>query len=469
MVKRKDAVSLAARATAGLAGVLFVAVSLPALPASAATAVLSLSSTSGPVGTSVTVTGAGFPGRSAGSMSFGSIPEGSFTTSKTGGFSSSFTVPQTSSGSVTVEATAGSGTASSNFSVVAPAIAPPPTSAPSFVKASGRQLTLDGAPYRFTGINAPDLSTDYNVNYGCGETNSPADVTDLMSSLAPASMVRVWAFQQIAWDKSTNKADFAVLDRVVNTAAQTGQKLVLVLSHQWGGGCGESYKTEGWYATGYRQALNDGTALGAQTTPLSYWDWVRTIVARYAASPAVAMWEPVNEPNPTISPSGGCSTTAAATLRQFFDAVGGLIHSLDANHLVSSGLQGSGQCGTAGVEYQTLHQSPGLDVATVHDYYSPTVAMPGDQWNGVQVRINQMTQDDKPIFVEEVGINASDTTAGLPTLAQRRDEIKAKMDAQIPAGMVGYTPWTWSHTVSASNYNISTGDPTLTLLHGYVL
>lgn len=459
--------SLPARATALLVGALFLAAFTPALPASAATTAVTLSATSGVVGTTVKVSGTGFPGRSPGFVSFGSLLEGTFTTSKFGSFSTYFTVPQATSGSTAVMATAGATTAGAMFSLVGDGSAPAAASA--FVQANGRQLTLNGADYRFTGLNSPDLSTDYNVNYGCGETNSPADVTNFLSSLRPNSMVRVWAFQQIAWDKSTNQADFTVLDRVVNAAAQTGQKLVLVLSHQWGGGCGEFFKTESWYANGYRQALNDGTTLGAQTTPMSYWDWVSTIVSRYAASPAVAMWEPVNEPYPTVSQGGPCSTTAASTLRQFFDAVGGRIHSLDPNHLVSSGLQGSGQCGTAGIEYQTLHQSSGIDVATVHDYYSPGVALPGDQWNGIQVRLNQMAADNKPLFVEEVGIDASDTASGALTLAQRRDDFKAKMDAQLPLGMVGYVPWTWSHTVSPTNYHIAAGDPTLTLLHGYTL
>jgi endo-1,4-beta-mannosidase len=327
---------------------------------------------------------------------------------------------------------------------------------------------LNGAPYRFMGINSPDLTTDYTINYGCGENNSGTDVANLFASLRPNSVVRVWAFQSIAYNKNTATFDFATMDRVVNAAAQRGQKVVLVLGFQNGGGCGETFRSESWYASGYRQVVTDGTAQGATTDPLSYWDWVRSIVPRYANSPAVAMWEPMNEPNPTVSSGGACSSTAASTLRTWFDSVGGLIHSLDANHLVSSGLQGSGQCGTAGAEYQTLHQSPGIDVGSVHDYYSPTAAMPGDQWNGFQVRLNQMAADNKPLFVGEAGIDASDTSGPI-TLSQRRDDFKAKMDAQMPAGMVGYMPWTFSHFVSGTNYHIASGDPTLSLLHDYPL
>jgi hypothetical protein len=105
----------------------------------------------------------------------------------------------------------------------------------------------------------------------------------------------------------------------------------------------------------------------------------------------------------------------------------------------------------------------------VHDYYAPSAAMGGDQWNGIQVRVNQMAADNKPLFLEECGINASDTTPGELTLAQRESDFKAKMDAQLGAGMVGYTPWEFSRTVSGTNYHIAAGDPTLTLLHNYAL
>jgi hypothetical protein len=55
------------------------------------------------------------------------------------------------------------------------------------------------------------------------------------------------------------------------------------------------------------------------------------------------------------------------------------------------------------------------------------------------------------------------------TLNDRRDKIKAKMDAQFPAGVVGIIPWYRSKVVSEQNDHIADGDPTLTLIHDYVL
>ncbi|MCU1451792.1 MAG: hypothetical protein JWP02_3962 [Acidimicrobiales bacterium] len=497
--RQRERISLTRTKLAGVVaaflGALVLAAGL-AMPASA-TASLALTPASGNVGTSVSVKGTSFPKKATGSVTFGSSVVGNFRATNAGNFTLSFAVPAGSSGAVPVTASGSGVTQSATFTVTsssgattttapatttttAPATttttAPattttttaPPAPSSGFVSRNGRQLVLNGAPYKFTGTNAPDLSTDYAINYGCGATNSQTDVMNYLSSLRPNSMVRVWAFQSIAYNKNTKTVDFAVLDRVVADAAQTGQKLVLVLSHQWGG-CGDTFKTESWYSYGYRNIVQDGTPQGMATNPLSFYEWTRKIVTRYANSPAVAMWEPVNEPQPTVTNGGSCSTTAANTLRTFFDSVGGLIHSIDSRHLVSSGLQGSGQCGTAGAQYQTLHQSPGIDVGSVHDYYAANVAMPGDQWNGIQVRVNQMAAVNKPLFVGEVGINASDTSAGLPTLNQRRDYFKAKMDAQLGAGIVGYIPWRWAHTQDTANYYIPDGDPSLTLLHDYAV
>jgi mannan endo-1,4-beta-mannosidase len=48
------------------------------------------------------------------------------------------------------------------------ALATPATSGPSgVITASGEQLLLNRAPYRFVGYNAYELATDWGVNAGC--------------------------------------------------------------------------------------------------------------------------------------------------------------------------------------------------------------------------------------------------------------------------------------------------------------
>ena len=475
-------------------------------PATAATPPIALSPSSGATGTPVTVAGTGFAVRAAGMVTFGGSVVRYFSTTNRGSFSLGITVPGGFSGTVAVTVTVGADSASAPFTVtgstaptttttvaptttttVAPTttttVAPtttttiaPPAPGGSFVGRSGTSLTLDGVPRRFTGVNAYHLASDFTFNYGCGDNNSQTDLDTFFSSLRPVSVVRIWGFQHLAYNKNTGAIDFTRIDRVVQTAERYGHKLIISLANQTGNCDTPSYKDEAWYAGGYRQVFNGGTYNGGASgpsTPLSFWDYLHQIVPRYANSPAVAIWQPVNEPrNAVINPDGTqtCTSTAASTLRQFFDVVGSEIHRLAPRQLVGSAVIGQGNCGAKGSEYAFLHASPGIDVGSYHDYNYDTSPVSGDQWNGLRVRIDQMNQVGKPLIIDEVGMKAADGVAGCMTLAQRRDNIKAKMDAQLALGVDMYLAWAWTkYPISACSVNMTAGDPTLSLLKAYPL
>lgn len=344
-----------------------------------------------------------------------------------------------------------------------------------YVSAQGTSLYLHDQRYQFTGINAFNLGTYPGVNAGCGSFVS--DVDAFFSNLRPNAAVRMWAFQgTIATNTTTKKLDWTGLDRVVNAAAKNGKKLILVLGDQSGHCDDGHWKDKAWYQGAYKQAVND---YGNGLTPLPYLEYVKAIVTRYKDSPAIAMWEPINEPAASDCTSGKgyecyanqvCAdeTAAATALRSFFDTVGGSIKAIDTNHLVSSGTIGDGQCGAVWEDYQYIHQSPGIDVASYHDYQRDDQPMPGDEWNGLQKRLNQMNLIGKPLIVGEVGMLASDMVSGCMSYTARRDKMKAKMDAQFAAGVAGLMPW--SLTLGAAqgcNYDVIAGDPLLSLLNGY--
>jgi hypothetical protein len=136
-----------------------------------------------------------------------------------------------------------------------------------------------------------------------------------------------------------------------------------------------------------------------------------------------------------------------------------------------SGVIGSGQCGASGPDYVNAHASPYIDVATYHDYGADAVPVPGDQWNGMAVRIAQMNSIAKPLITEEVGIMASDTGApGCVDTTTRAALLQAKLTAQLAAGARGFLPWFYTPTASTGcSHDLSSTDPMMTVLVRSVL
>jgi hypothetical protein len=296
---------------------------------------------------------------------------------------------------------------------------PSPSSTPSapadgVIHSDGHgHLTLNGHPYQFLGVDAFELATNWGINYGCGY--DVANLDGFFSLLSPNSVVRFWAFQDFAVNKNTHARDWTALDLVVHAAERAHQRLILVLADQWANCHGELYKDAAFYNGGYRTATAPG-----ELEP--YWDWVTDAVTRYRNSAAVGMWEPINEAQ------GDCYSIFRGQLHAFFDAVGGHIKSIDPVHLVESGLLGTGQCGTTGIDYTVVQDTPNIDVVSYHDYGDPS-PVPG----ALQERLQEAAAMNKPLIVGEVGN---------PGLAQC-PAMNAKYPAQFSAGVAGFLPWNW--------------------------
>lgn len=89
---------------------------LSAAPAQAATPILTLSQNSGPAGTSVTVTGTGFPKKASGTVR-AATASAPFTTSASGYFTADLVIPDSSQSSITVSATSGTASATASFTI----------------------------------------------------------------------------------------------------------------------------------------------------------------------------------------------------------------------------------------------------------------------------------------------------------------------------------------------------------------
>ena len=351
-----------------------------------------------------------------------------------------------------------------------------PTVSSGVIGTAGGQLVLDGAPYRFVGVNAYEIGTDWGTDAGCGGMLSTGELDAFFASLPPHSLVRFWAFEgSMAVNVRTHRIDWGPLDRVFAAAAAHHQLLVPSLTGQSGGCDNQHWQDPSWYQGGFAQVFDDpGAPDATPRAPLSYWQYVQAIVARYRSSPALGMWEPISEAEASTCPvryqPGDCSghqtcsdeAIAAAALRHFFDVVGEEIHRLDPRHLVESGLLGSGQCGTEGHDYASVSASPGIDVLSYHDYYRSEESIGGDRWNGIALRIDQAAALGKPIIGGELGYAPIDDPATCPDPSGRGTELETKAEAQIDAGSSGVLLWDWVPTRAAPcNDDIVPGDRVL--------
>ncbi len=333
------------------------------------------------------------------------------------------------------------------------------------VTAFDGQLLLNGRPHWFDGINAYNATTDWSVNWGCGSMID--DLGTLFDALPPHSLVRTWAFQALGYNsKSTDAMDFSAIDRVVADAKAHHDYLILTLSDQAGTCDDGHFHDASWYAGGYRRSFNDdGRGLADQ---MSYLQWVKRVVRHYRSTRTVAVYEPVNEPEASVCNPGlhgghcyghnSCPARATRVLRGFFDTVGGVIKRLDERALVSSGTLGGTQCGVAGAGFARINASRFVDVTTLHDYGYPTIARTG----GLLERSAQARALDKPLLVEEAGIDASVAGVGCVSLERRGRLFEAKARGAKRVGADGYLPWMFALAPSSTcSPGVAPGDPAL--------
>jgi mannan endo-1,4-beta-mannosidase len=323
-----------------------------------------------------------------------------------------------------------------------------PPSGTGFVVRSGTTLTLAGAPYRFDGLNMYDA-----VQAPCWSQESLDQSLTAIGS--GQEVARVFAFQRTA--TTSGARDWRYMDAALATFKAHGVRVIWVLTDQWyGQPCSDSAsdRTLSWYQSGYKTTVEGAT---------TYRDWVAQVVARYANNPTILAWQLVNE-GEARNADGSCSeATATAALRSFADNVGGLINSIDPNHLVSLGTV-SGECGSNEADYGYIQAGSAMDLCDYHDYGFATSPMGNtDPYNGLQASINRCHALGKAFMVGEMGIHYQQLTS--PTTAYRATLFDAKLSAQFTAGSVGELQWCWAlYFDSRWDYQISPGDESLALL-----
>lgn len=261
-----------------------------------------------------------------------------------------------------------------------------------YVKVKGEQFVLDGKPFYFTGSNfwygsylgssgqAGDrqrLIRELDRLQGLGITHlrilAGSQDSYLTNSLKPAIVIKPGVYD----DKLLEGVDFLLAE--MNKRKMKG---ILFLSNfwEWSGGMAQ-YNTWAGDAEGIDPAIGKGNwdefmdySAKFYSNPKAvqlFKNFIADIVTRkntvsgyyYYEDPAIMAWELANEPRP------GANATGMPNVEHYYawiDSTAAYIHSLDPNHLVTTGSEGSAGSLLSDKVFVKAHQTKYIDFLTFH-------------------------------------------------------------------------------------------------------
>ncbi len=251
---------------------------------------------------------------------------------------------------------------------------PPAEATPTeFVRRAGTRFILDENSFHFVGSN-----TYYLMVYSVARDNLRPKVDEVLQEVSArgVKVVRTWAFNDgQGWNALQtspgvyDEAVFQGLDYLLYKAQQLGLKLVLVLVNNWSeyGGMDQYVR---WCNLQYHDQFY------TEPCPRTYYrNHIAAVIGRvntfngrlYRDDPTIFAWELANE-------SRCPSDTSGDTLRNWLIEMSTYVRSLDANHLVTTGIEGFYDedfgpwymNGSEGVDFIRDHDFATVDYATAH-------------------------------------------------------------------------------------------------------
>jgi hypothetical protein len=268
------------------------------------------------------------------------------------------------------------------------------------ITVDGNRILRDGEPWWFLGYNSFTWSGDCG---GDDERMAPEQVEEWFASLRHDGHGAVRLFFFDGWDLDR-------LDAAVELAKQHDLYLMITLDDAIGG-CSENDKDSEWFADeGEREA---------------YEAHMTSLLERYRGEGTIAWFEYFNEPDPDVE-----------ELRPFYDEMGEVADGVDPDRLFASGTVAPYDGGP--VSFRTLHESPGVDIASLHEYDEDEVESNHgpDALEGA---------GGKPLIVGEFGLYASADGADCArNFDGRAEQVAAKVGVYTSAeGYVGALAWSW--------------------------
>jgi mannan endo-1,4-beta-mannosidase len=355
-----------------------------------------------------------------------------------------------------------------------------------FISIRGTQFILNGTPYYYAGTN---------MWYGC-YLGSPGPTGDRPRLLRELDSLKAHDIENLrilaaseesairrsvkpAIQRAPGVVDDSLLqglDFVLAEMAKRQMHAVLYLGNywEWSGGfsqynvwTGDSTvdpenKAQGWSAFMDFSATFYWKPKAMQL----YRNYVRMIVKRrntvngrlYSEDPTIMSWQLVNEPRPGRDEPGVKNLPA---FYRWIDETAAFIHSLDSNHLVNAGSEGT--VGTLGSEEYFLkaYQTPNIDYLNLHlwplnwGWFDPKrweETLPSTETKAIAYFNRHMALARKlvkPIVMDEFGLgrNGGEFLPGTPTTArdQYYELILQTLEDSALAGapIAGSNFWAW--------------------------
>jgi mannan endo-1,4-beta-mannosidase len=369
--------------------------------------------------------------------------------------------------------------------VLLPLLATAPRATPSFVKVEGRHFVLDGKPLYVRGTN---------LWYGAhlGRPSNPVGrrrlvrELDRLAKLGVNNLRVLGAAEQCDFPKTLrpaiqlapgllNEDMLRGLDFLIREADRRTMKLVVFLNNNWdwSGGIPQYLA----WATG-KPAVGLGglpwkewnrlhsTFFANEKAMAMFRDYIALILnrkntltgRRYRDEPAIMAWQLANEPRPGARQED--QEAVYASFLKWVDATSAYIHSLDRNHLVSTGSEGNMGGLDSDDRFQSVHASKGIDYVTFHLWPRNWSWFNADQWAETIEATVRNAQDyaarhiarsdalDKPVVLEEFGLDRDGgLTVDVPTSS--RDRLYAAVLSQIEesaahgGSAAGSNFWLW--------------------------
>jgi mannan endo-1,4-beta-mannosidase len=379
------------------------------------------------------------------------------------------------------------GSALAGACATTPLLAKPKANA-AFIHREGMRLVSGGKPYRYVGTNMW-YAAYLGANAPYGNRDRLQRELDRVAGLGIES-IRILGSSENSplknsvtptfRDKSNkyNETLLQGLDFALAEMGKRGLKAVIYLANfwEWSGGF---VTYEYWTNGGHYINMNDPAHPWPEFPDLSSEfygspkavallnNYVRAVVGRtnsitgkrYADDPAIQAWQLANEPRPGVSPAA-VQRHMPAYLK-WIDATSRLIKSIDRNHMVSTGSEGTQGCAESDTCARDAHSSAAIDYMTAHIWPQnwswadpkdlpgtwPTVEKNTREYFARQVAIAQGLS--KPLVIEEFGFPRDNGyEPGSPTTFKDRFYsliYELALDNMKAGGPVAGTHfWAWS-------------------------